>query len=47
MVQFTLPKNSKIRTGKTWPKPEGATNLRKVQIYRWNPDDGENPRVDT
>jgi succinate dehydrogenase / fumarate reductase, iron-sulfur subunit len=23
MVQFTLPKNSKIRTGKTWPKPEG------------------------
>ena len=21
MVQFTLPKNSKIRTGKTWPKP--------------------------
>ena len=46
MVQFTLPKNSKIRTGKTWPKPEG-TNLRKFQVYRWNPDDGENPRVDT
>ncbi|MEL6889179.1 MAG: succinate dehydrogenase iron-sulfur subunit, partial [Pseudomonadota bacterium] len=28
MVQLTLPKNSRITTGKTWPKPEGATNLR-------------------
>ena len=47
MVQLTLPKNSRMTLGKTWPKPEGATNLRKVQIYRWNPDDGENPRIDT
>src|SRR5210317_2421836 len=47
MVQLTLPKNSTIRVGKTWPKPEGATNVRKFSIYRWNPDDGENPRVDT
>ena len=46
MVQFTLPKNSKIRTGKTWPKPSGG-NVRKFQIYRWSPDDDENPRVDT
>ncbi len=46
MVQLTLPKNSRIRTGKTWPKPEGK-NIRRVQVYRWNPDDGENPRVDT
>ncbi|WP_375689090.1 succinate dehydrogenase iron-sulfur subunit [Pseudooceanicola sp. LIPI14-2-Ac024] len=47
MVQLTLPKNSTIRTGKTWPKPDGATNVRAFHIYRWNPDDGENPRVDT
>ena len=47
MVQLTLPKNSTIRTGKTWPKPEGATNIRKFSIYRWNPDDGKNPQVDT
>ena len=47
MVQFTLPRNSKIITGKTWPKPEGAGNVRKFQIYRWNPDDGKNPQVDT
>ena len=46
MVQFTLPKNSKVRVGKTWPKPEGK-NVRKFRIYRWDPDTGENPRVDT
>ena len=47
MVELALPKNSRIRVGKTWPKPAGATNLRKFQIYRWVPEDGENPRVDT
>jgi len=47
MVQLTLPKNSKVKQGKVWPKPEGATNLREYRIYRWSPDDEENPRVDT
>ncbi|WP_011582556.1 MULTISPECIES: succinate dehydrogenase iron-sulfur subunit [Chelativorans] len=47
MVQLTLPKNSKVKQGKVWPKPEGATNLREYRIYRWSPDDTENPRVDT
>ena len=46
MVQFTLPKNSKVRTGKTWPRPDGKT-IRKFLIYRWSPDDDQNPRVDT
>jgi succinate dehydrogenase / fumarate reductase iron-sulfur subunit len=36
-----------MTTGKTWPKPEGATNLKEFHIYRWNPDDGKNPSVDT
>ncbi len=47
MVELTLPKNSQIKQGKTWPKPEGATNLREYRIYRWSPDDDENPRMDT
>lgn len=47
MVQFTLPKNSTITKGKVWPKPEGAENVREVRVYRWNPDDGANPRIDT
>ena len=47
MVQLTLPKNSTIGTGKTWPKPDDADNVREFRIYRWNPDDGEKPRIDT
>ena len=47
MAELRLPRNSKIVPGKTWPKPEGATNLREYRIYRWSPDDDENPRMDT
>ena len=47
MVELTLPRNSRIKQGRTWPKPEGATNVREYRVYRWSPDDGENPRVDT
>src|SRR6202795_174018 len=47
MAEFALPKNSRISGGKTWPKPAGATETREFKIYRWNPDDGKNPSVDT
>jgi succinate dehydrogenase / fumarate reductase iron-sulfur subunit len=47
MVQFTLPKNSKIGEGKTWPHPAKAKAEREFHVYRWNPDDGNNPRLDT
>src|SRR5712672_4203322 len=47
MVEFALPKNSKITGGKTWPKPAGATETREFRVYRWNPDDGKNPGIDT
>lgn len=47
MAQFTLPSNSRIRIGKTWPAAEGATRTRRVNVYRWDPDAGENPRIDT
>src|SRR5690606_39353877 len=43
----SLPKNSQITGGKTWPKPAGATEVREFKVYRWNPDDGKNPSVDT
>jgi succinate dehydrogenase / fumarate reductase iron-sulfur subunit len=46
MVQLTLPKNSRMTTGKTWNEPQGQGS-RKLEIYRWNPDDGANPRIDT
>jgi succinate dehydrogenase / fumarate reductase iron-sulfur subunit len=47
MVEFTLPRNSKVGKGKHWPAPEGAKRVRTFRIYRWSPDDGENPRVDS
>jgi len=47
MVELTLPKNSKIVAGKTWPAPAGAKRTTEFRIYRWNPDDGQNPRIDT
>ncbi len=47
MVQFTLPKNSKITEGKVWPKPEGAGALQEFRVYRWSPDEDRNPRIDT
>jgi succinate dehydrogenase / fumarate reductase iron-sulfur subunit len=47
MAEFTLPKNSTVKTGKTWPAPQGTRKPREYRVYRWNPDDGENPRLDT
>ncbi|MDQ0503387.1 succinate dehydrogenase iron-sulfur subunit [Xanthobacter agilis] len=47
MAEFTLPKNSQITPGKVWPKPAAAKKLTEFRIYRWNPDDGRNPRIDT
>ena len=47
MVEFTLPKNSKIKTGRTHKALNGAKNIRKFKVYRYDADSGENPRVDT
>ena len=47
MVQFTLPKNSKVGEGKTWPHPAKAKAEHEFRVYRWSPDDGRNPRIDT
>ena len=47
MAEFSLPKGSKVKSGKTWPAPEGATNLKTFTVYRWNEDDGGNPTWDT
>jgi succinate dehydrogenase / fumarate reductase iron-sulfur subunit len=46
MVQFTLPKNSRPKPGKTWPKPANTTRLTEFRVYRWNPDEDANPRID-
>ncbi|MEZ5589467.1 MAG: succinate dehydrogenase iron-sulfur subunit [Gammaproteobacteria bacterium] len=47
MAEFSLPANSKIQQGKQFPRPDGAANVKEFRIYRWDPDSGENPRVDS
>ncbi len=47
MAEFKLPANSQVQSGKEWPKPQGATNTKAFKIYRWDPDSGQNPRLDT
>ena len=47
MSQFKLPANSVVSKGKTYYTGAGAKNIRRFQIYRWDPDSGENPRLDT
>lgn len=47
MAELSLPKNSKISKGKTFPADSNASNTRMFHIYRWDPDSGENPRMDS
>jgi succinate dehydrogenase / fumarate reductase iron-sulfur subunit len=48
MAEFTLPANSRISSkGQRFAAPAGAKNVRAFKVYRWNPDDGQNPRYDT
>ena len=47
MVEFMLPRNSRVRKGKSWPAPEGAMRTRTFRVYRWSPDSGENPTLDS
>ncbi len=48
MAQFSLPKNSTIdkKAGKVFKSP-GAKKPKSFKIYRYDPDTGANPRVDT
>ena len=47
MVEFNLPADSKVTVGQTHKAAEGATNIRRFKIYRYDPDGDGNPRLDT
>lgn len=47
MVQLNLPQNSKVKPGKKWDAQKSASNTREIRVYRWDPEDEENPRLDT
>lgn len=47
MAELRLPANSRISRGKTYYSPGDAKHTKLFQVYRWNPDNGENPRLDS
>ena len=46
MAELTLPQNSKVQKGKEYPLEDDCENKKGFSIYRWSPDDNENPRTD-
>lgn len=46
MAEFSLPANSVVKKGKTYSASNGAKNIKRVHVYRYDPDTGENPRID-
>ncbi len=47
MAEFRLPANSVVKQGKHFKADTTSPNMRVFKIYRWSPDEGENPRTDT
>ena len=47
MAEFLLPPDSRVKPGKTFKAPDGAANVRRFVIYSYDPDSGDNPRMDT
>jgi len=47
VAEFRLPPNSRITKGRHFPAPDGATDIRRFVVYRYDPDSGDNPRMDT
>ncbi len=47
MAEFRLPPNSRIKKGNHYAAPASASSVRRFAVYRYDPDSGENPRIDT
>src|ERR1700759_1397015 len=52
MVELMLPKASRVKKGKVWPADAAANGKKpkrskEFKVYRYNPDEGNNPTVDT
>jgi len=46
MVEFSLPRNSKVVEGKTFGKSKNSNNQKVIEVYRWERDSGKQPRID-
>ena len=46
MVELRLPKNSRLKAGNTYKAAGKSKTIKKFEIYRWNPENQDNPRTD-
>jgi succinate dehydrogenase / fumarate reductase iron-sulfur subunit len=46
MAELRLPRNSRPGKGKTFRAAESGSNVKVFCVYRWNPEDGQNPSID-
>ncbi len=42
-----VPASSRIGRGRSWPAPAGARRVKTFEIYRYDPDSGGPPRLDS
>jgi len=42
-----VPRDCRIERGHFWPAPAGAKQIKRFDIYRYDPDSGRGPRLDT
>lgn len=47
MLEIRLAPESRPVSGKTFAAAEGSSNSKTFRVYRWSPDSGENPRIDS
>ena len=47
MAEFLLPANSKVQPGRTHSAPPGAGRVKTFRIYRYDPESGGTPRLDS
>jgi len=47
MAELTLPAASRPKPGKSFKAPSGAKRVKTFKVYRWDPDQGGNPTIDS
>ena len=47
MAEFTLPATRRSGAARAGRHAGGARSVKEFKVYRWNPDDDANPRIDT
>jgi succinate dehydrogenase / fumarate reductase iron-sulfur subunit len=47
MLELRLDPGSRPVKGQKFAAAEGSSNTRTFHVYRWDPDTGDNPRIDS